>query len=260
VLNQSHKNIQLIVVDDASTDNSATIINAFVKNHPEIKFIELDCNVGNCKAFNKGLALAHGDYIIDLAADDVLLPERVEIGVKELQGKDEYGVHFSDAEIISDTGEHLGHHSDKFPHNTIPQGDVYKHLIAKYFICPPSMMFTKSVQNYLRGYDESLSYEDFDFWARSSRQFKYCYSDRVLVKRRVLPKSKSQAQYKLGSEQMRSTFVVCNKIFMMNRNAEEMKALKKRVNYELRQSVLTFNIKLAIDYLFLLKKIGNRSI
>jgi glycosyltransferase involved in cell wall biosynthesis len=255
VFNQTYKNIQLIIVDDASTDKSVDVIKMFLSEHSEIEFIALSQNHGNCKAFNCGLASAKGDYVIDLAADDVLLPERIAIGVKALQENPEYGVHFSDAEIISKEGRHLGYHSDKFPHHTIPQGDIYRQLIAKYFICPPSMMFTKAVQNYLGGYDEVLSYEDFDFWIRSSRRFQYVYSDIVLVKRRVIAQSKSNGQYKFGSRQIRSTFIVCQKIFQMNKNADEMKALQSRVKYEFRQAILTFNLKLAVDYLLLLKKI-----
>lgn len=257
VFNQTYQNIQLIVVDDCSSDNSVPAIKAFLSAHSGIEFIALEKNLGNCRAFNRGLALAKGEYIIDLAADDLLLPERIETGVEALRdGK--YGVHFSDAEIISESGEHLGYHSDKFPHHTIPQGDIYTALIERYFICPPSMMFTKAVQNHIGGYDESLAYEDFDFWVRSARVFEYCYSEKVLVKRRISLGSKSSGQYKFNSPQLRSTFIVCNKIYEMNKSADEMQALKKRVYYELRQSLFTLNISLAIDYLFLLRKISQR--
>jgi glycosyltransferase involved in cell wall biosynthesis len=256
VLNQTYSNIQLIVVDDASDDESAKVIKAFIANHHGIEFIALRSNVGNCKAFNRALDLARGEFIIDLAADDLLLPERVAIGVNTLKlYGDEYGVHFSDAEIISETGEHLGLHSESFPADQIPQGDIYRHLISRYFICPPTMMFTRAVQNHLGGYDETLAYEDFDFWMRSSRAFKYCFSDKVLVKKRILPHSKSRRQVQWNSPQMRSTFIVCQKIFAMNKSREEMRALKRRVYYELRLAVRTGNIRLALDYLNLLKKI-----
>src|SRR5687767_14024308 len=77
VLTQTYTNIQLVVVDDTSTDNSANIIKELVARHPSIEFISLPTNLGNCKAFNRGLALAKGEYTIDFAADDVLMPERI---------------------------------------------------------------------------------------------------------------------------------------------------------------------------------------
>src|SRR5688500_3802276 len=78
VFAQSYRNVELIIVDDASTDNSASVIRAMVAENPAIRCLLLNQNVGNCKAFNKGLTLSKGDYIIDLAADDVLVPQRIE--------------------------------------------------------------------------------------------------------------------------------------------------------------------------------------
>ena len=97
-ITQTYPNIEIIVVDDASTDGSRTEIESFLKDHPEIIFITLEQNVGNCTAFNLAFAQSKGKYFIDLAADDLLLPVRVEMGVADLEMADQsYGVHFSDA-------------------------------------------------------------------------------------------------------------------------------------------------------------------
>jgi hypothetical protein len=88
--------------------------------------------------------------------------------------------------------------------------------------------------------------------------FKYCYSEKVLVKKRILTGSKSHLQYRMGSPQMRTIFIVCNKILNMNRTLQEMLALKKRVRYELRQALITFNIRLARDYFILLQRINSQ--
>jgi glycosyltransferase involved in cell wall biosynthesis len=256
VLNQTWPAIEFIVIDDASTDKSADVINEFCKTHPQIKFLPLKTNHGNCRAFNKGLAMAKGDFVIDLAADDVLLPTRIDEGVKSLNAHgDEYGVHFSDAEGVDKNGKHLWIHSKKIQLTSIPQGDVYKDLISRYFVCAPTIMCRKIVFDRLGGYDETLAFEDFDFWVRSARQFKYCYSDKVLVRKRILAGSKSSGQYRFGGAQMRSIFMVCIKIFNMNRTSEEMEALKGRVKYELRQAVRTLNLRLVRDYLSLLRSI-----
>jgi glycosyltransferase involved in cell wall biosynthesis len=263
VLSQTYTAIELIVLDDASTDNSREIIESIVnvEERSSIQFIALKENIGNCKAFNMGLKVAKGEFIIDLAADDILLPTRIQEGVDLLiKLGDSYGVTFSDAEYISEEGKHLNFHSENFPHQTIPQGDIYRDVIQRYFICAPTMMFKRAVIETLGGYDEELFYEDFDFWVRSSRSFKYGYSDQVLVKKRIVRQSKSQTQYKFGSTQMRSTFIICKKILNMNKDREEMRALNVRVNYELRQSILTGNFKLGMDYLVLLKEIRHHLI
>jgi glycosyltransferase involved in cell wall biosynthesis len=252
-LNQTHPNIQLIIVDDASTDNSKEVIQKLVSLNPQIQSLLLTGNLGNCKAFNQGLALAKGDFIIDLAADDVLLPERIETGVKVLLEKgNSYGVHFSDAELIDEAGKHLSFHSEKFPHNTIPQGDIYPEIISRYFICPPTVMCTRHVMTVLDGYDETLSYEDFDFWIRSSRAFKYVYSPEVLVKRRVSKNALSSKQFNLFNAYSKSTYRVCEKIFRLNNTAEERQALRKRILYEIRLNLRLLNFGSVLKFFSLL--------
>lgn len=253
VLNQTYPNIQLIVVDDASTDSSVNVITSALISLPEVQFLALKENLGNCKAFNKGLALVKGAYIIDLAADDVLLPNRVEEGVRALTEKGSgYGVHFSDAEIIDQYGTHLYNHSDRFPHQTTPQGNVYTDVIRRYFICPPTVMFTREVANVLGSYDEALSYEDFDFWIRSSRVFSYAYSPEVLVKRRISENSLGSKQLKLFNKHSKSTYKVCEKILRLNNTREEQKALHQRIGYEIGLNLRLLNIATAIRFLFLL--------
>jgi glycosyltransferase involved in cell wall biosynthesis len=252
VLAQTYPSIQLIVVDDASTDESATIIRQLVAYHPAIEFLPLPQNLGNCNAFNRGLALAKGEYFIDLAADDVLLPERMALGVTALQqAGDNYGVHFSDAEWIDEAGKHLYFHSDRFPHITIPQGDVYEELISRRFICPPTVMFKREVINSLGGYDESLTYEDFDFWIRSSRQFNYVYSPQVWVKKRLTSMAMANKQFKLLNRHSRTTYRVCKKIMELNRSREEQRALNQRIFYEIKLNIRVLNIRVAFDFLLL---------
>lgn len=259
VLSQTYPNIQLIVVDDASTDNSVNVIRSILDANPNIKFLFLKENLGNCKAFNKGLALTKGSFIIDLAADDVLLPNRIEKGVQVLLEKGQgYGVHFSDAEIIDAYGTHLYTHSDRFPHQTIPQGNVYTEIIRRYFICPPTVMFTRQVADVLGGYDETLSYEDFDFWVRSSRVFGYGYSPEVLVKRRVSKNSLGEKQFNLFSKHSKSTYRVCEKILRLNSSQEDQRALRHRILYEIKLNLRLLNVGVALKFLLLLIHNGRK--
>ncbi len=259
VLSQTYKNYELIVVDDKSTDESPAIIEKFQKQHPEITFIRLEKNEGICKAFNTGFKICSGDFIIDLAADDILLPERLERGVKIFETLDDsYGVIFGDAEWIDAQGKRLCFHSEKYPHNTIPQGNIYQPLIERYFICSPTMMFRRSVIEALGGYDETLTYEDFDFWIRSSRIFKYHYEPDVLVKKRKLKNSLSHNQFKIFNKHNYSTYRVCTKILDLNRTVKEQDALRKRIQYEIRQSIRTLDISLTYKYCLLWVKNNSR--
>jgi glycosyltransferase involved in cell wall biosynthesis len=250
VYHQNYPLVQLIIVDDCSLDKSVSVIRDLIKDRSEVIFIANDKNIGSCKSFNLALKVAKGDYLIDLAADDVLLPDRITRGVEALENAGpEYGVQFTDAEIISEDGNPLYLHSKKFPHHTIPQGDIYKNLIDQYFICSPTMMFRKEVLEHMKGYDEALAFEDFDFWIRSSRSYKYCYSTQVLLKKRVVNNSMSHTQFTKGNMQRWSTLMVCKKIKTLNKSGEEDHALRKRLRYEFFLSLRMMDILLALEFL-----------
>lgn len=249
VFRQDYPNIQLLVVDDASADESVSVIRQRLGENPEATFFAHPENLGNCRAFNEALVHAEGEYIIDLAADDVLLPGRVRAGVQALEkaGR-KFGVNFCDADWISEAGEHLYRHSDRFPHHTIPQGDIYRDLIERFFICSPTMIFRRSVIDDLQGYDPALSYEDFDFWIRSSRKYAYCYTPEVLVQKRVVRNSMSEKQFSMFDPQLHSTFRVCEKILALNRSMDEREALRRRIFYEMRVALRLFNFPLLLKY------------
>ncbi len=253
VVNQSWPHVQLIVVDDHSTDQSPAILRNLLATYPQMELLLLPENKGNCYAFNRGLATATGDYVIDLAAHDLLEPGRVALGVEILEAAGpDTGIHFGDAIHISQDGAVLGLHSDRFPHHTIPRGDVYEHVIRRYFICSPSVMMRKSMLDQLQGYDETLAYEDFDLLVRASRQYRFAYSPEVLVRKRRVKGSLGQQQFGWRNRQAESTFRVCVKAKALNRTESEWKAWRDRISYEFRSSLRRGSWGLAWRYLRLL--------
>jgi glycosyltransferase involved in cell wall biosynthesis len=261
VLKQTYPHIELIIVDDASADDSIAVIHEILSNHPAIKFLSLKTNLGNCSAFNKGLALASGDFIIDFATDDVMLPDRIQkqIDFFSLLPTD-YGVVFTDAIYIDDAGELLYlHYTDLYKKGlltSIPEGDVYADILCKYFISSPTMMVKREVFDRLGGYDENLAYEDFDFWVRSSRFFKYGFLNEALTKVRRLHTSMSTGWYKPGDPQLHSTYLICRKANKLNHTEKERKSLVMRMRYELRQSVFSDNREEATLFYKFLKEIS----
>ena len=250
VLGQSYTNIELIVVDDASTDDSQSVIRAFIEKTTGINFISLTKNIGNCKAFNIGLQASSGDYVIDLAADDLLLPERISMGVDcFLERGSDYGVHFGDARIIDANGSLLGEHlTGSYFQDAVPEGILFTTILARYFINPATMMYSRPMLDYLGGYDESLAYEDFDLWVRSSKKFKYCYSSHLLISKRSLVGSHGNKQYRPGSKMLKTTFRVCEKAFVLCENNQEYKALLIRIKYEMKMAFLSLNWSVAGNF------------
>ena len=247
VLSQTYPNIELIVVDDGSVDGSKKLIHKIATDEG-INFISNSTPMGNCRAFNQGFIESNGAYIIDLAADDVLFPERIQQGLKTFEQN--IGVEFCNVLNIDSEGNEIGKHFAT--EEKVPQGDIYIDLIQKYIISPPGMMIKRKVLEDLSGYDETLSYEDFDFWIRSSREYLYGYTNEVLVKKRILPNSLSKKQFTFLSKHQESTLRVCRKIKNLNKTKKEDLALRRRCIYEIKQCLKQGNLSLIPGFLQLL--------
>lgn len=255
VLNQSYNHIEMIIVDDASSDGSKVVIQNFLEKHPDVPFINLLNNVGNTTAFNQGLKIAKGIYVIDLACDDVMLPDRIERQVAFFETQHErVGVIYSDAEYIDEEGKHINYHF-KGKRYSAKEGDIYKDLIADYFIPPPTMMIKKKVLDELDGYDEDLAYEDFDFWIRSSKMWHYAFQSELLTKIRKVTNSLSTQLYSKTDRQLNSTIMVCEKIMELNQEPEEDCALIKRLKYEVRHAFLTGHRDQVMKMMEMLRKL-----
>jgi glycosyltransferase involved in cell wall biosynthesis len=247
VLNQTYQPIELIVVDDCSPDKSAEIIETFLENKP-ILFIKNTVNQGSTKSFNLALKHAKGTFVMDLAADDVLLPECIAQLMSGFQNSkfENLAAVASNAMYIDEDGQFLSYH---FPVNEIkkvlqkrPVGDVYKDILkGGNNLFSASTLIKKSVFDQLGGYDEKLYFEDFDFWLRMSRVFTFDFVDAPLFQKRVVKNSmgssfcnKNNPKNKIIN---RSYFEVLKKAYRLNKNKLEFKALTKRVHFAILLSL-----------------------
>ncbi len=267
VLNQTHKNIQLIVVDDFSTDDSVSIIEKFLSNFPQILFIKNTTNLGLTKSFNHAMQLANGEFFIDLAADDILLPNCVEIQLKTFQKSpfENLAIVYGNTELISEKGTHISYYFDVDSQNkTIEKkqsGDLYINIISnKTVICSVSSMVKKSVFDALNGYDENLSYEDYDFWIRASRNHNIEFIDVILVKKRIVSNSLHASFFTSKNKHGYSTHQILKKAFNLNQNKKENQILLGRIYLEIKIVVQTRNYLLAIKNIILLIRVGLKSI
>lgn len=265
-INQSYSPIEILLTDNGSTDNSATVIEQLKLKFPEIIFLKNTSNLGICKAFNNMLNKAKGKYIIDLAADDVLLPDRVakQVAIFE-QLSDDYAVIFSDAYYINSRSEIIGDFYKKNNAGKIekmpPSGDIYTALFGTPFICTPTMLYKTSVLKELGGFDEKLHYEDFDYWVRSARKYKYYFQNEITTLKRVVKGSITYRFYERKNNPMlESSLEVCRKAILLNKTDEENSALAKNIAFNLRQAYFTENYTLAADFYALLKELKKETL
>lgn len=258
VLNQSYKNIQLIVIDDCSNDNSKAVIEQFITNYPAIAFIKNETNLGLTKSVTNALKLAKGSYFIDLAADDLLLPNCIEIQINSFKTSlfKNLAMVYGNAELITENGEHSSYYfevnEELKTKKKIPSGDIYINIVdADTTICSVSAMYNKLIFDQLKGYDISLSYEDLDFWIRASRQYNIEFIDQVLMQKRIVHNSLQTTLYTANNKISRSTYRILNKAYHLNKTKLEHKALSKRVNFEILNSYRTKNYLLMLKNSFL---------
>ncbi len=257
--NQSYTNIEIILIDDASTDESAVIIEEMIQGK-NIIFIRNASNQGNCISFNKALKSANGKYIVDFALDDLLYPTRIEKQVEVFEAADEHvGIVFTNVAIIDEQGKQMQTHYPAYHPaihtSSIPEGAVFDAVLSRYYINPVSMLVRRSVFEALNGYDENLAYEDFDFWIRSARIFNYVYLPEILSAKRIVPNSLSDQFYKKGQEKMfASTLLVCKKAWWLCSTDMEKQALVVRCRYEAKQALKYGYGAIVKEYLKILKE------
>ncbi len=273
VIQQNYRPIELIIVDDCSLDRTKLEINNWLLSHPEVQFIANEFNIGNTKSFNKALKIAKGEYIIDLAADDLLLPNGIQVQINAFQKSkfQNLGVVYGNAEIINEDGSFNSFYFPVDKNGKVVSkriiGDIYSSVLSTGdSICSVSTLIKKSVFDFLGGYDETLAYEDLDSWIRASREYEFDFIDEVVVKKRTVGNSLGSNFYKKKHKINFSTYKILKKALKLNRSKVEDLALQKRVNHEIIHSfrnqswtLLIKNIvlRLSIAYRKKFKKYSN---
>jgi len=243
VKNQTYENIEILINDDFSEDNSKQIINEWIKTKSITKVQFNKENIGNTKSFNNMLNYVKGDFVIDFATDDILQPNAIEIHIENFYKNNfEKGVSFGNVENIDENGSHLSYHYDvdfnlKVIELPIPK-EVYIKMLSGFYVNACSMMVSKNIFDEFKGYDEDLWYEDLDFILRVSRFYPFFFADSIILKKRKLESSLgSQLQgvfnkhtYKLSV----STHKIFRKAIKMNLNKNEDEALISRIEGEIK--------------------------
>lgn len=189
ILQQSFSDLEFLIIDDGSTDNSAAIIQSYTDNR--IRFIRNEINLGVKATLNKGIELATADLIARMDADDISLPDRLLKQYSFMQEHPECCLLGSRTATISEEGELRW--EDK------PESEfTYYNLTFFCAIYHPSVMYRKSIIKEAGMY--KLPYaEDYELWCRLSRKYKLHVLPDILLHYRLNSKSTStnlkQAEY-----------------------------------------------------------------
>lgn len=189
VLNQTYKNLQIIIVDDCSTDSTYDLIKSVKDGRIEV--YKTPFNGHMSFACNEALKYAKGEYLAHLDADDLWAPEKIEKQVAFLEENLEYGACFTHAEIIDENGD-IADSSQDYLRNIWAQ-DNYSHAKAYRFfydnsnrLCHSSLFVKTDIMRQINGYDPTILYlQDFDCWMRLlTIENIYVYPERLTLIRR----------------------------------------------------------------------------
>jgi cellulose synthase/poly-beta-1,6-N-acetylglucosamine synthase-like glycosyltransferase len=196
---QNYPNLELIINDDASKDDSVAVIEGWLaQNNIPYHFFKNQTNQGICHSVNKMLRQARGKYISGIAADDVWLPGKLRTQVEILEGlPGKVGVVYSDALQMDESGKILperfiGSHR-RF--ETMPAGDIHNIMWEGNFIPAMTTLIRRDCFEKVGLYDETLFYEDWDMWLRLSHSYDFAFSDEVSAKYRIVGTSMIRSQW-----------------------------------------------------------------
>lgn len=157
--NQTYRNIELIISDDYSTDNTVWRCNEWIKSHSnrfvQCKLIPAEKNSGIASNCNKGLHVAQGEWIKFIAGDDVLLTNCITLNIQFSQNSKAIFLH-SKVKIINENGIELKEgNKDKFFKKDLTLND---YILNTNIITTPSIFFHKKDIIDIGGFDENMPF------------------------------------------------------------------------------------------------------
>ncbi len=195
ILKQSFRDVELILIDNCSTDSSVEIIKKLSRLDPRVVPVFNEANLGLPASLNRALKVAKGKYIARMDADDIARPERIQRQVDFLERNLDVDV--------------LGTWWQYFPGNTQIQAPVTHSEIKIYALTNnpmghPTVMFRREKMLKVVGfYDETaFPIEDYEYWVRGLEKLKFANLPEVLLDYRI---HSSQISFEKARQQMRAS-------------------------------------------------------
>ena len=162
VLMQTERDFELIIINDASSDESKSVIDQFVDDR--IRVIQNEKNLGLAVTLNKGIRAAKGKYIARMDGDDISLPNRFEEQLKEIKEGDRKTIVCSTCILIDEKGNKIGNWKDDSKYCT--PIEIRNQLPNNNCIVHPSILVRRDLLSEFFYDPEQQESEDYDLWLR----------------------------------------------------------------------------------------------
>lgn len=192
LVEQTYDNIELLICDDKSPDNSYEKIVSW-KERLEERFVRVvmyqnERNIGATRSCNKLMRQCKGDYVKDMASDDILVRDGIEklVDYAEKTGCD---IVFGNAAIIPEDAHYPLKGLNEYPvyYEAPPASgrNLTKRLCERSFICAPAVLIPRKTIDKHGFYDDTYSFEDWEYWLRVSIEGSIEYIDELVVMYRI---------------------------------------------------------------------------
>ncbi|CAD6491931.1 MAG: Glycosyl transferase family 2 [Candidatus Argoarchaeum ethanivorans] len=189
IIDQTYKNLEIVISENASTDNTLSLLDKF--NDPRIKIYRTSKTIIAEQNFSRCIELATGDYIAIFHADDLYNPDMVEKQVQAFQDNSSVGAVFTMADHIDIHGEIIGEH--KLPlelkgKQIYPFQDILTSILknGNFLLCPSAMVRSK-IYKQLSTFDVERfgTSSDLDMWLRILKKHPITILDEKLMRYRI---------------------------------------------------------------------------
>ena len=182
ILSQTFSDFEFIIINDGSTDGTASILDSYVGSDPRVQVYHQQ-NKGVIESRNRACGLARGKYIAQMDADDVAVRDRLQWQIEFMERHAEIGVVGGAVELIDSTGRAL--HCMRYP---VENEEIKRALLLHNTLASPAVVIRKeavlSVGGYRRPFHRA---EDYDLWLRIAERWRLANLEAVVLKYRIHP-------------------------------------------------------------------------
>lgn len=243
IINQTYNKLEIICVDDCSTDNTLKILKEIARKDQRVIILQNPENLKISKTLNRGIEHSSGEYIARMDADDIALPVRIEKQIEFLEANPQIGLCGACCEKIDATGKHIGYMRYPLKHEELKSALLFTSVFIH-----PTVVFRKKIFNELGGYEDLMPVEDFEYWIRIVQHFQVANLTDVLLKYRWHGDNVTVNQNIMRIEQL-SKVLSLHQDFFINQNTFQ--------KYNLRFMLAAWGQKSDMDTIALIKAATN---
>lgn len=165
ISNQTYKNLEIIAINDCSTDSTGDLLMQLAKQDSRIKIVNNEENLKLIQTLNKGIALCEGEYIARMDADDISLPTRIEKEVGFLEKNRDHDI----VSTLFYAFRSENPNKKDLHHSPLLDKELRAYILFKSGVCHPAVMIRKRVftELGLKFEPEYLHVEDYALWSQA---------------------------------------------------------------------------------------------